>query len=238
MKKCLQILLAISMVFLAACSDKDIAAGGPASSQEQHQLTETETYAKGSIVIQYPRFTDQNKAVNKLIRTAALSILEQYEGSIDQLALPVRYEVKREGDPLISVTFSGMGYVLHAAHPNNHFYTVNVEPSGKKKIALKDIVVIDDAFVQKVRAAFQNLEPTIAEHFNNISDQDLKAALLTSDMGDFQTYSYYTADSLGLSFSAPHVLGDFVNIELKYSDIKDSFKSDSEIAGKLLNLNS
>ena len=47
-------------------------------------------------------------------------------------------------------------------------------------------------------------------------------------------FSYFTSDSLGISVSVSHAIGDHAEFEIKYQDLKGNIKTENEIWKDLL----
>jgi hypothetical protein len=194
-------------------------------------------YVDQGVKIAYPQITnlsDVNKqnTLNNLIKTEALKGLNYYAGDHSKLTLEINYEIKLKDANLLSIQYSGVGYVTGDAYPNNLFYTTNIDLNKDKKLNLTDIVHIDHTFVKKFRnGQFSAVNPDQSSLLNNLSDNDLLNDINNADDLDSvgtdretDTYSYLTKNSLGISFSVNHAAGDHAEFEIDSSNIKDYLK--------------
>ena len=192
-----------------------------------------ETYIDKDIKINYPQITnlndsDKQKMVNDLIKNEALKVLNYYPMVDSGLSLEINYEIKRKSANLLSIQYSGVGYVKDAAHPNNIFYSTNINMDKGIRLRLKDIVKIDKNFIGKFKEASKALKSDYNGILDELSNEDLIKKFSEADSLDnigtenqSDTFSYLTNDSLGISVSVPHALGDHAEFEIKYKDIKD-----------------
>jgi hypothetical protein len=220
----------------------------------------SQTYSEAGVQIDYPQiseFGDQTKeaAINKLIKDEALQILQYYQSEETEFNLEIAFSVTWQSKGLLSVQYSGIGYTEGAAYPNKLFYTTNINLMSGEKIKLADVVFIDRAFIDRFRdgelvsgeeAARDELKAALQEYLSAMTADDLIALFYRADfLGDSggsgetgftlaESYSYFTGDSLGISIGAPHVLGDYAQYELKYSDIAENINNENEIWQEVL----
>ena len=226
----------------------------------------SQTYAEAGIQIDYPQMRNlgdpaKESAINEMIKDEALKILlcYQLEEAESKVNLEVAFKVTWQGKGLLSVQYSGYGYVEGAAHPNQLFYTTNINLISGKTFRLADVVVIDRAFVDQFRggelvsgaeeeAVIDELKAALQDYLSfSTDDDDLMARFHKADFsGDATTaaaggvvdraeiYSYFTEDSLGISIQVPHALGDYARYELQYSDIEGNINKENEIWREIL----
>lgn len=213
----------------------------------------TETYIAYNdtmdIAIRYPQIVnlgdeERQIRINDLIRSEAVPG-EFFDYSDNRLfTLPIDYKITWQSDNLLSIQYSGMGYVKGTPHPNHFFYTTNIDIAQVKKVMLKDIVRIDEEFVERFRhenirtvsphpgalsgkkilidsTTFNKVDDTI-RHFNEADEVDQKGRLPSN-------YCYFTPDSLGISVNAPHFMGGHAEFEIKYEDIVESIKAENAV---------
>lgn len=182
----------------------------------------TESYKKDGIVIDYPSLQDVSNTTNTLIKTEALRVLDYYSDSVSSdLSLKIDYKIKLLTDTDISIAYSGIGNVRGSAHPNSLFYTTNIDLKTGKKLRLKDFSKIDTAFLDKLReAAKSQLSSKLAQSFQNYDDEQLVKYLDSADTLDYgvdnqyDTFSYLTKDSIGISLPVGHAAGDHIEVEV------------------------
>jgi hypothetical protein len=195
-----------------------------------------ESYIDKDVKINYPQITNltdraKQEKVNDIIKNEALKGFRYYPMVDNELSLTINYEIKRKSENLLSIQYSGIGYVKNAAHPNNIFYTTNININEGIRLRLKDMVNIDESFVEKFKEASKALQSEtsgILDEFSNavlikmFSEADSLDNIGTENQSD--TFSYLTKDSLGISVSVPHALGDHTEFEINYRDIAQNIK--------------
>lgn len=108
------------------------------------------------------------------------------------------------------------------------------------KVKLTDLLEIDEAFVQELkngiyRSYDDNLnlreEGVMRDYWSGIKDQELLNDLKYTDEADGANnsviFSYLTQDSLGISLSVPHALGDHLEMEIGYEKLSENIKGDN-----------
>ena len=101
-----------------------------------------------------------------------------------------------------------------AAYPSIMISTFNWSPKQRKQLCLKDMVTVDAAFVETVRAAWKNHKA--AEFLDEYTDEQLSAMLTLADTPSKEVVSSYDAEHIYLHFVVPHVLGDYATVTLPY----------------------
>ncbi len=202
-------------------------------------ITEVE-YVKDNIKIVYPQFikkaslSDRGK-VNELIRSGALSIIDTYDKNrLDDLFLEAEYEIALKTDDVISIKFFGYGNLKGAAHPNRHFYTINVDLHEAEKLCLEDFIDSEDlaAVIKDKNMSFEmreNESLVYTYYVNELLDFE---KLSGCDKPGSEMYSYLTKTSLGISFPTPHALGDYKKAEVDYGDLEFGKDELEEFYGK------
>ena len=165
----------------------------------------------------------KEQKINELIKTSVREVLNDYKDSLSSLSLNMDYEIKYKGEDLLSLEYLGLAYVKGDAHPVNVIKTTNIDLNKAKQLSLSDVVTLNDSFAEKVRAGKYKVYR---------SDLDLKAAgVLTDVLNGFSNQDllkslkqqtakfYFTKDSLGVSIEVAHVVGDHLEMEMKYKDL-------------------
>jgi len=265
------ILLIIILLAGLACQKKDAAQndagdgdGDPSTnnntSLDAGYVLTSQTYSASGVQIDYPQISDygdqaKEAAINNLIKDEALRILEYYQSEEAEYHLEIAFNVTWQSKGLLSVQYTGTGYIAGAAHPNEFFYTTNINMMGGEKIRLADVAFIDEAFVERFRegelvsgeeTVREELKAALQDYLSYVTDDDLIAmfnkADFSGDSGESgatffmlaESYSYFTDDSLGISIAVPYALGDYALYELKYSDIENNIKGENEIWQEVL----
>ncbi|MEI2399954.1 hypothetical protein [Paenibacillus phytohabitans] len=204
---------------------------------------ESDSYAQNNINITYPKLVDltndtKEEVINALIQAEAISILEYYSVGLDsQNSLEVDYQITYKSDDFISIQYIGSAFNKGGAYPLNVFYTTNIDMDKEIKVKLTDFLEIDEAFVQELKNGIyksydDNLnlreEGVMRDFWSGIKDQDLLNDLKYADEADGANnsgiFSYLTQDSLGISLSIPHALGDHLEMEIGYEKLSGNIK--------------
>ena len=194
--------------------------------KSENILTLTQSsFVNDGVKVVYPQVSEENKNVpfeeiNKTLKEGALTILDNYDKTVDGVVIEANYEVTCLGDSSISVAFNGYGNAPGAAHPNNHFYTVNVDITNGKKLGLGSFVTDVDRLVEYMKD--KDIQIVIEGDdtkfpLNDIFDYD---RIVECDNGESGIHSYITETALGISFEVPHALGDFMKFELPIDELK------------------
>lgn len=221
----------------------------PSSSILTYEITKVD-YNDKDVKISYPQISnlndkDKEKQINEMIKSEALKVLSTYGEDVDNLTLDVDYNIKWKDGNLLSIQYIGSGYVKDAMYPNNILYTTNIDINKATKIKLIDVINIDESFIQKFRegryTVFDlelNVENESKNEVNKYSNTELIEYFNKADdisiENELNAFSYFTKDSLGISVSVPHAIGDHAEFEIKYQDLKDNIKTENEIWKELL----
>ena len=209
-----------------------------------------ERYIDKEIIIVYPQITNlgddnKQKSINDVLKTEALTVLGFYENSNDVL-LEINYNITWQSKNIFSVQYSGIANAKDATYPLRLFYTSNINITSGSKLCLKDFVKIDENFVNSFRN-YKVKNPEINQAsarafdyiINTYSVEDLIRYFESADSSyenSAFTFSYFTKHFFGISIEVPHAVGDHMEIELRYEDIKDNIKTETEIWNDFLNL--
>ncbi|AIQ29236.1 hypothetical protein P40081_14525 [Paenibacillus sp. FSL P4-0081] len=207
---------------------------------------ESDSYAQNNINITYPKLVDlpndtKEEVINDLIRVEALGVLESYSLDLDSHnTLEIDYQITYKSDKFLSIQYIGSALNKGGAYPLNVFYTTNIDVDKEIKVKLTDLLEIDEAFVQELkngiyRSYDDNLnlreEGVMRDYWSGIKDQELLNDLKYTDEADGANnsviFSYLTQDSLGISLSVPHALGDHLEMEIGYEKLSENIKGDN-----------
>ncbi|WP_081756810.1 DUF4163 domain-containing protein [Gorillibacterium massiliense] len=197
---------------------------------------------KLNYTINYPQIsglsdTDKQKMINSTLKNEALKVLNYYESPYGSVELNLDYEIVLKNPSLLSVQYRGLGSVSNAAHPNSLFFTTNLNIKTGEKLRLKDIVNLDEGFAYKfLHGEFKALFSEHNEALGNLTNGDILKDFTEADSLDnlgtenqSDVFSYFTSDSLGISISVGHAMGDHAEFEIKYEDIKDNILTEAEV---------
>lgn len=193
-------------------------------------------YIDKDVTIKYPQINgldDKNKQVkiNHLLKSEAFVPFNHfYDGTAGDLAMEIEYKVEWESRNLLSVQYIGGSYAKGAAHPNNFFYTINIDMNQGKKLKLNDIVHISEEFINKLKEQVQNSDDEWVRGLRTYADEWVPEGFIGADTSFeiSEKFTYFTADSLGFSISVSHSGGDHIEFEIKYQDIKEFLNIENE----------
>jgi hypothetical protein len=213
---------------------------GKDSNRKPYELSAA-YYTEQGLKISYPQITrfkdlDRQKEINQLIKNEALKVRNFYPADHDELTIGINYETKRQDENLLSIQYSGIGYLKGGPYPNNLYYTTNIDLRQGSKLHFNDLFDINEGLVQKFKSGgLIALRPDHQEILNAINNQELMERLNKADSLEHpeasDTFSYLTENSLGLSFSVAHALGDHAEFEIKYQEIKNNLKFEAILEG-------
>lgn len=218
------------------------------------------TYQKDGIAAQYPELAaggseEQLKLWNEIIASDFNKILGIYSfrpipeptpapaASIPTI-LKLTYEIKLINNRYVSIFYTASFNSPYAAHPTGLVYTTNLDKEENKRLALSDIVKVNQDFVKNFRSwelvvpEGVNAEVTSAmkDYITNMSDEDLLMGFNAADIigsGNlYGVYSYLTRDRLGISIGVPNYLGDHMEFEKAYTDLTGFLVQGFDIPGQ------
>lgn len=228
MKKLRFILVLLLTLMISGCGDnkdtKDMS-----NDVENYDIVK-ETYINKNIKINYPQIGNlsdsvKQKKVNELIKNEAIKVQENYKDDMNNLDLNMDYEIKYKGSDMLSIEYLGLVMIKGAAYPINEINTTNINLEKEQPLTLRAVATINDEFIKKFNAgkyiAYSldlNLESAGAlnDALNSFSSNELIESLKQ------QTAKFYfTKDSLVVSVEVIHVMGDHLEMEIKYNDLGD-----------------
>ncbi|MBT2723952.1 PdaC/SigV domain-containing protein [Bacillus sp. ISL-46] len=216
--------------------DNNSSPNNPGPSSNPYEITKT-NYTENNIKINYPQLTkssdqQKEKTINQLLKKEAIKVLNYYLPEVQDLTLEINYEIKSKSPSLLSIQYTGVGYMNGAAHPNNHYYTTNIDIETGTILQLKDMINIDENFVGNLKQNAKSMKPEHQGILNSIHPSDLLNMLTNADSLDnigtenqSDTFSYFTSDSLGISIPVSHAEGDHAEFEITYQAIAQNIHS-------------
>jgi hypothetical protein len=216
--------------------DNNSSPNNPSPSSNPYEITKT-NYTENNIKINYPQLTkssdhQKEKTINQLIKKEAIKVLNYYLPDLQDLTLEINYEIKSKSPSLLSIQYTGVGYMNGAAHPNNHYYTTNIDIETGTILKLKDMINIDENFVDNLKQNAKSMKPEHQGILSSIHPSDLLNMLTNADSLDnigtenqSDTFSYFTSDSLGISIPVSHAKGDHAEFEITYQAIAQNIHS-------------
>ncbi len=188
-------------------------------------------YKDKNIQINYPQISnlgdsDKQKKINEIIKTEALSGLNDYKENIANLTFNLNYEIKYKGSDFLSIVYLGTTYVTNGMHPNNVIQTTNIDLVKTNSIMLSEIAQsASEKFSSKILAG--KYKPYSSD-LNLEDGGNLKSILDGFDSSSLMlmlkqnTAKFYlTKDSLGVSIETMHAAGDHFEMEVDYKSLGD-----------------
>lgn len=204
-------------------------------------------YFKDGVRAEYPviisgTMKEQDK-LNGLIKTDFDQILGLYSfqpfpeltpgptGST--VILNISNQVTLNDGKFLSILYKARYNSKYSAYPTELVYTTNLDTSKIKRLRLPDIVKITPDFVTYFKTwdfiPYQNenqeINDAIKQYIKDFNEEDLlegfQAADLIGSENHWGIFSYLTQDGLGISISVPNFLGDHVEFEKSYSELKE-----------------
>lgn len=216
-------------------------------------------YSKRDVEIDYPYITnladiEKQNRINEILILTALDwakwwLDDEFARIIDEdfdkpfnLMLDVEYDILFQSDKYLCVNYAGMYFTNRSAYPIHLFYTVNIDMSTGRKLALSDIVNIDSALVSTVRDYFRlyidNDVRNTVKFSNEIMQGPESAFILEQELEEFNderfmryfesvdsetnidSFFYFTKDVFGFTFPIQFYAGCHYEIEIKREDIE------------------
>lgn len=155
--------------------------------------------------------------------------------------LEIKYELKLLNINIISILYKAYFNAKFSAYPTELIYATNINKETGNRFRLKDVVDLNQEFVKNFRTwelvpyegENEEWDQAIKDYLNNISDEDLLMGLEAADIiGSKNVWginSYYTPNKIGISIGVPNYIGDHVEFEREYSEIRDYLKTDIKI---------
>lgn len=152
--------------------------------------------------------------------------------------LNITNQVKSNNGRLISFLYKAGYNSKYSAHPTELVYTTNLDNRKETRLRLSDIVKLNPDFVKYFKTwdfipnknENKEINYAIKQYIKDFNEEDLlkgfEAADLIGSENHWGIFSYLTPDGLGISISVPNFLGDHVEFEKSYSELKDYLKQD------------
>ena len=218
------------LLFFVSCQKHDITPTFTADTDTQTtsmQFVDT-SHENSKVVIAYPElFNDRknfdgfNQAIKHYVSTCAEEV---YPEDYSNLTLNLKYEIKLLSDEMISIVFSGLGYVQKAAHPNHLFLAFNYSLAEEKTVKMSDYYTgIDLSFAALFRKCMEEqFDSNRLPVFESIYKEDALIVDVLKKIDDRKgDYGFYFAeDGLGLCVPTIYAGGDYAVAEIPYQEIQ------------------
>lgn len=224
MKKLITIFVCVIMcISLMSACEKPTKSPLPHINEQTFSDT---SHKNSSVEIAYPDFSENGmEEINKSISDFAKSFADEYYGEdYEDLQLELNYNIECCNENILSVSFSGIGNVKTAAHPNNIFVTRNYDLKTGNLIKFSDIFVINEKLAEKFKTlAQEQLEKDFSDafHLQYETNDEITEALLECDLNINESQSSFDGERVTVSFPVPHAVGDYLNVEIPLSELKE-----------------
>lgn len=172
--------------------------------------------------IPYPVFTniENEEQVNQLILDYIKQIEIEYMAD-DSLTLNINYQIMFQNEQYISIFFSGD--VRGAAYPRPFKTTLNIDLTNASRIALNQIVNLNDDFISifsgEAQVQFESIGVDLADV---MSLDNLKETLEQADIiVDSDVQSYFTSAEVVIILGVSHVMGDYIEVSIPFTSIEN-----------------
>ena len=206
------------------------------------------SYVKEGVEASYPRLLsggspESLEKWNEIIKRDFDKILQIYSfqpfpesipnpTGVVPIFLKITYEVKANTDSRLSLFYRADYNSIYSAHPSNLIYTTNIDKKRDKRLSLRDVVQLNEAFVKdfrnwSIKAGEEDspeIQEAIHEYIKNITDEELLTGFRAADRigsnNPWGIYSYQTQDNLGISIEVPHYAGDHAEFEQSLGELE------------------
>lgn len=183
-----------------------------------------------SISIKYPQITNSTDTnysdkINSILKNSALNIIDTYK-NIDKYTLTINYNITLENSNILSIQYTGLFTSLESYIPENIFYTTNIDILSKQELTTNDILNIDDNLLNTLKTKGVIINST--GDLNAAQESELKSLQFDDFIHNIKGI-YFTPSNLVFSIEVLHAIGDHMEIQVPYSNIKTNIKQDNII---------
>lgn len=202
-----------------------------------------ETYTEDGITIKFPQLNNSsnptksdlvNKSIQESIRMK-LDSLRMGQEDMGFFSLDLKCEITGYDNKVLSISYQGTSNFQKAAYPVNIYHTQNITLDEVNTLALKDIFIIDDHFVEAFKSGMYapsrddldleksgvNLKETIESQYSN---KDLIKFFKKHD-ANFKLTMY----GVILSIEVPHAIGDHLEMVIPYEAVESNMIKSSPV---------
>lgn len=199
--------------------------------------TANKEYRKNNVIISYPKVFDlkdtqkQNK-INRLIKEHALKVANhQYKLDNDTLT-EISYYIELKTNDILSITYNITKFKGKDREYMYFTYPTNIDINSGHRLRLKDIIKIDDDFIEKIRNGhFETYKNNPNIDLNKIFNRNILKKLLEADSqenigvrDESYIFTYLTSDHIYIGLDGTHVGKGYVGLKIKYKDILENIK--------------
>ena len=189
-------------------------------SDTNYTITSSMFEAEENISVFFPNIdiydNELQEKINGLILYEVYQMLSIFPER-EELTLDIEYEIKFSSDRLLSIVYTGIGFVQGSTRPIHLFYALNINMETGEKIVLSDVIIVDERFIELLLSdnaihltPYLELKQFVREI---ISDE----AFLYRFQSTAGPMFYFTNDSLGISIDGlGGAAGDHAELEIRY----------------------
>ncbi|MCL2610817.1 MAG: hypothetical protein FWE02_03965 [Defluviitaleaceae bacterium] len=166
-----------------------------------------------NIKITYPQIIMANEEKQNIINMIIWKEMNNmllYFPERDELTLEITYEIKVMSDRLLSIIYTGVGFVQGAAGPLIIFFTTNINIITGERIVLSDVLNINDEFIELLKSdyiLYSILNLDLRKFIKEIiSRENFSIRLKNADNSKYigtiyksEIFTYFTNNGLGIS---------------------------------------
>lgn len=183
-----------------------------------------------SISIKYPQIvnsTDNNYSdkINSILKNSALNIIDKYK-NIDKYTLTINCNITLENSNILSIQYTGLFTSVESYIPQNIFYTTNIDILSKKELTTNDILNIDNNLLNTLKTKGVIINST--GDLKAAQEDELKSLQFDNFINSIEGI-YLTSSDIVFSIEVLHAIGDHMEIQVPYSNIKTNIKQDNII---------
>jgi len=198
--------------------------------EENYSITDEQDNKR--IAIYFPQFEHSKRntmlfKVNGCIKAVAMEVLQEFS-SFDNLDIEVTYSVECNSAHFFSVKFIVQSFHVVQAYPLIRCKTIVIDMNTGEKLALNDIVIINQEFVDIFFERFENIRQY--DNHCELREKSIEAyvkewttfdALLTCDEKTNVDYcSYLTDEYLVICIHVPFQIGSYALYGARLEDIQ------------------
>ena len=198
------------------------------------------------IDIVYPQIAEMDDAdiqeqINILLGDNAFGLLRGHGEGVTGLEINATYDITLSGANFLSMKFNIYFYREGAAYCSDLLQTANIDMRTGENLKLSDFFIIDDSFVEKFKTCaildsekYHIFPETFEIILRNNTDEEFKEWLSIADIPlnvymqtDFA--SYFTKETLVISFGTSKAMMSYAEIVLSYDDLKENMRTDNDL---------
>jgi len=199
------------------------------TNDDNYTITSSLFEAEKNVSISFPNIeiygSELQEKINNLIWNEVQQMLNIFP-EWNELTLDVQYEIKFSSDSLLSIVYTGVGFVKGSARPTHLFYALNINMETGEKIILDDVVIIDEKFIELLLSDNATHLNSCLELKQFVKEIISEEAFLLRLRSTANSMFYFTSDSLGISIDGlGGAAGDHAELEVRYEALTSHLQS-------------